>query len=453
MARKEKTIAERLREQRSSAGDNGKRRDPPQAEDIAPAPLWPNPLAAEAYHGLAGDIVRAIEPASEADPAALLVQLLIGYGSMLGRTAHFRAEEDQHFLNEYTVLVGQTSKARKGSSWGRISRLLTEADGEWAEERVQTGLSSGEGVIHAVRDPVMGKEKLKEKGKVVSEREVEVEPGVTDKRLLVYEPEFASVLKHTDRQGNTLSPILRQAWDSGRLRTLTKHSPTRATGAHVSLIGHVTAEELRRYLTATEQANGLANRFLWLCVRRSKVLPEGGRVDPDTLAPLQTSLAEALAFGRAAGELRRDTEARDLWVKVYGELSEGKPGLAGAMLGRAEAHVMRLACLYAVLDCSPEIRPPHLLAALGLWDYCEQSVRHVFGDSTGDPVADEILRLLRGAKNQGLSRTELRDAFGRNQSGERLGQALGLLLESKLARFERVPTDGRPAERWYSASK
>jgi hypothetical protein len=66
----------------------------------------------------------------------------------------------------------------------------------------------------------------------------------------VYEPEFANVLKHTERQGNTLSVILRQAWDgTGAIRALTKNSPARATGAHVSMIGHITAEELRRYLT------------------------------------------------------------------------------------------------------------------------------------------------------------------------------------------------------------
>src|SRR5919198_1111104 len=112
--------------------------------------------------------------------------------------------------------------------------------------------------------------------------------------------------------------------------------------------------------------------------------------------------------------MRRDEEARSVWCEVYGPLSEGRPGLPGALLSRAEAHVMRLAMLYALLDCSPLIRAEHLLAAPALWEYVDQSVRHVFGDSLGDPLADEILRLLRACPD-GLSRTDLMHHFGRNQ--------------------------------------
>ena len=59
----------------------------------------------------------------------------------------------------------------------------------------------------------------------VRENEVVVEDeGVKDKRLLVFEGEFANVLKVLRREGNTLSPTLRNAWDNGRLNTLTKNS-------------------------------------------------------------------------------------------------------------------------------------------------------------------------------------------------------------------------------------
>jgi hypothetical protein len=162
---------------------------------------------------------------------------------------------------------------------------------------------------------------------------------------------------------------------------------------------------------------------------------------------VQQRLAAVVAFARTLGTMTRDAEAMELWRAVYGELSEGRPGLTGALLGRGEAHVLRLAMLYALLDRSVVIRAVHLLAALALWDYCEQSVRHIFGDSLGDPVADELLLLLRSSP-QGLTRTEIRDLFGRNQSAERLGRALGLLMRNNLVRRERQETAGRPAERW-----
>jgi hypothetical protein len=426
---------------------NGKSRDLPLPTD----PPWPGPLAPEAFHGLAGEIVRVLEPASEADPAALLFQLLVAFGNVIGRNGHFVVEADQHFCNEFVVLVGRTAKGRKGTSFGQINRLLDFADQQWVSDRVQTGLSSGEGLIWAVRDPIVTRQAVKEKGRVTGHQEVETDPGIADKRLLVVEPEFASVLKQTERQGNVLSAVVRQAWETGNLRTMTKNNPARATGAHISLIGHCTCEELRRYLSVTEMANGFGNRFLWACVQRSKVLPEGGLPDANALAALKQRLANTITFARRARVVERDEKARGIWHEVYGQLSEGKTGLAGALLARAEAHVMRLAMIYALMDQSAVIKKPHLLAALALWVYVENSVHHVFGDSLGDPVADDLLRLLR-ASPAGLTRNDLMNYFGRHLSSGRIGQALGLLLQQGLVRCEQQQTGGRPAEKWFATS-
>jgi hypothetical protein len=420
--------------------------DPPTPDP----PPWPDPPGAEAFYGLAGDIVRVIEPASEADPAALLVQALVAFGNVIGRSAHFEVEADRHHANEFVVLVGKTSKARKGTSWGRINRLYCEAEEQWAAERVQSGVSSGEGIIWHVRDPITSQERIRDQGQVRYEA-IESDPGIEDKRLLILEPEYANVLKQTERAGNTVSVILRNAWDGRDLRSMTKKSPAQATGAHVSLIGHITADELRRYLTETEMANGFGNRHLWICADRSKELPEGGWVDAEAWDGLRDALVQALAFARAVGEIRRDEEARSIWCQVYGPLSAGRPGLAGALLARSEAHVMRLAMLYALLDRSAVIGAEHLLAALTLWDYCERSVYFVFGKSLGDPLADDLLRLLRTCPD-GLTRNELRDYLGRNQSSDRIGRALGLLLQHHLAHYERRDTGDRPAERWFAST-
>jgi hypothetical protein len=424
---------------------------PTQPLATSPGPPWPDDLGEEAYYGLAGDVVKVLSPASEADPAALLVQLLVGFGNLIGRSAHCLVENDQHFTNEYVVLIGKTSKARKGTSWGRVHGLLRGADDTWAADRVQSGLSSGEGLIWGVRDPIHTRQPVKEKGRVVAYEDVESDPGVADKRLMVVEPEFAGVLRQPERKGNSLSVVLRQAWETGDLRCLTKNSPARATGAHISLIGHITAEELRRYLTTTEMANGFGNRHLWACVRRSKELPEGGRVEESALAALRERLADAAKAAGKCGEIRRDDQARAIWREVYGALSADRPGLTGALLARAEAHVLRLSLLYAVLNRSPVIRAPHLMAALAVWNYCEQSVRHVFGDALGDPVADDVLRILRAAPD-GMTRTELYRAFNCNVASSRIGHALALLAEHRLALCERRETGGRPEERWRATT-
>jgi hypothetical protein len=452
-----KSILDKAREERKRrehAERNGRAKIPatPDASTESmdgAASAWPAPLAKDAYHGLAGDIVRTIEPHSEADPVALLVQLLVLAGAALGRTAHFCVEADVHYLNEFAVLVGATGKARKGVSFGHDRRVLAMADPEFVREHIQGGLSSGEGLIWAVRDPIKKQEAIKERGRVTGYQQVEEDPGVSDKRLLCHESEFATVLRRMEGQGNTLSALLRQAWESGNLRTLTKQSPVKATGAHVGLIAHITCKELRRYLTVTEQANGFGNRICFFAVRRSKKLPDGGKLEEKDLKPLGQRLGAALTFGKKAGALRRDEKARALWHAVYEALSDEKPGLAGCLLARSEAHVMRWACLYAVLDSSNVIKPDHLNAALALWDYVEDSVRYIFGDTQGDPLADQLLRLIRASGATGISRGEMFDACGRHESRDKINDALGLLFMLKLAHSKRIETDGRPEERWF----
>jgi len=420
---------------------------PPAVIETIPLPVaeWPTPDPLM-FHGLAGEIVRRIEPHTEADPVALLVQILAAFGSAIGRTAHFKVEADQHFGNLFVVMVGRSSKARKGTSWGRIKALFAHAEPQWESSCIQTGLSSGEGLIWHVRDAV----EKPVKNKTTGETELEiVDPGIEDKRLLILESEYASVLRVAARDGNTLSAILRDAWDRGRLQTMTKNNAAKATGAHISLIGHVTEEELRRELSSTESGNGFANRFLWVCTRRSKELPEGGDLQEAALMPLARRLSAAIEAGRRADLLVRDEAARTVWREVYHDLSEGGPGLSGAVTSRGEAQTMRLALLYALLDKSPCIRREHLMAALALWEYGAASALYVFGDSMGDPVADDILRAL-GSAPDGLSRNDIRELFQRHQSSGRIGQALALLLKHGRARVSQDQTGGRPTERWFA---
>jgi hypothetical protein len=398
---------------------------------------WLQPISEVAFRGLAGDIVRTISPYSEADEAALLVQSLVAFGSVIGHGPYFVTESDHHYLNMDCTLVGRTSKGRKGTSWKHIRRLFSTVDDVWARTRIQTGLSSGEGLIWVVRDPIYKGEELKDE-------------GVTDKRLLVVETEFASVLQMIDREGNTLSPILREAWDSATLQILTKKSPATATDPHISIIGHITMEELTRHLGETEKANGFANRFLWLMVKRSKCLPDGGRVPALEFERLARDLTIAVRAAAHLGEITRTPSARELWWQVYPQLSAGATGLFGALTSRAEAQVVRLSCIYALLDRSHHVDRHHLEAALAVWKYCEDSVRYIFGDSLGFPLADLLLHELRTAMPEGLSRTEISNRLGRHKSGEEISRALNSLSERGFARSVQKQTDGRPIERWLA---
>lgn len=409
---------------------------------------WPEPLAEEAFHGLAGDIVKIIEPHTEADPAALLFSQFALYGNTIGRTAYFVAEADKHYMNLFCCLVGVTAKGRKGVSFGQVKRLYEGIDECWTRERITQGLSSGEGLIWQVRD----EQKTTRKNNSSEEKEIILVDGVDDKRLLTVEQEFASTIRVLRREGNTLSAIIRKAWDDGNLNTLTKNSPAKATEAHISILAHITKDELLRYLDNTEMANGFGNRFLWACVKRSKVLPEGGQLHKVDFADIINRLQQAVDFGKITGEIKRGESARELWYEVYEELSDGKLGLLGSMLARSEAQVMRLACIYALLDCSNIIKVEHLQAALAVWDYVERSAKFIFGDTLGDPVADEALKALKEAGQIGMSRTNISNYFGRHKSAREITRALNLLADRGMALCKKtVNENNRPIEMWFES--
>jgi hypothetical protein len=406
----------------------------PGGELTLPVPEgWPAPPHAAVYHGLAGEIVNTIGPETEADPVAILSQLLVSFGAAVGRGAWFQVEATRHHPNEFLVLIGDSARARKGSSWDHVHRLITGAD-PIIGARILTGLSSGEGLIWSVRDPI-GQE-----------------PGATDRRLLVIEPEFVSVLKNVSREISTLSPTLRSAWDGRPLAILTRTAPARATDAHISVIGHITATELRHHVNPVELANGLLNRFLLLGCRRVRLLPEGGDPDPLKRTGLDRRLATTLTTAQRAGQIRLSAPARRAWTDAYQQLAHPQPGIAGAIAARAEAHTIRLALLYTLLDNTRQIQPPHLTAALALWDYAQRSATWALERTARDPLAQQIHAALTHAPN-GLTRTQLRDLLHRNPTTIQLDRALAELAVDGKITSQRVLTAGRPAQLWTATQR
>ncbi len=256
------------------------------------------------------------------------------------------------------------------------------------------------------------------------------------------------MLSVAKREGNTLSPVIRDAWDSGELRTLTRRDPLRASGAHVSIIGHVTATELERRLEQNEIENGLMNRFLLVAARRSKRLPNGGEPEPVRLREAASTIGARIAEARQVCRIGRTSPAEELWCRLYDCMADDDSGdLAAAATARAEAQVLRLSVTYALLDGSGTVDVPHLEAAWSMWNYCAASAKWCFGDSIEDPVADRILTALVDSNGARLNRTLIRDLFNRHESAQRIETALDLLDRKGLIERETDnDTGGRPSE-------
>jgi len=419
-------------------------------EDISNFNEYPK-LSPDAFYGISGRITRIIEPETEADPVAILVQLLIAAGCAIGHDPFFQVGATRHHPNLFSCLVGRTSRGRKGSATDYIVHIMRQVDCPWVGTCMSSGLSTGEGLIHAVRDQLIKKEQVRKNGRVTDEiQEVIADFGVDDKRLLVTEGEFARPLKAMSREGNILSEVMRNAWDHGNLRSMVRTNPYRATDAHVAIVGHITREELQKSLLECDFFNGFANRFMWLSVQRSKLLPFGGSVPTDKLRPEIEELTEIIKWARGVDQMHRDEEADEFWASIYEELTADIPGRFGAAIGRGEGQLLRLSMILALLDGSITIRIEHIKAALALWQYCVDSARYLFVASFDDPHASKILSaLLRSA--QGITRAEINiNVFGRHLSKAKLDKALTYLRHLKMAECKIEPTAGRPIERWFA---
>ena len=404
-----------------------------------------SPLSESAYYGVLGHLVKTIEPHTEADPAGLLFQFLLGFGNMIGRNSYFRVEATHHYTNLNLVLVGATSGGRKGTSWNQVSSILKQVDPQWRSNCVKSGASSGEGIIYHVRD---APEVDPQDEKADPRRSSPSDNGVSDKRMLLCESEFASLLRVLSREGNTLSAVLRNAWDGEILSTLTRNSPLKATGAHISIIGHIPKQELLRYLADTEAANGFGNRFNWISVKRARCLPDGGNLQNSEIQMFIDEIKCSYEYARTPRQLVRSQDAQELWHSVYPKLTAERSGLLGAMTARAAPQTLRFATIYAILDRSEMITSDHLKAALALWDYCESSCRYIFQETLGNPDAEKIISYLR-LNTGGASATDLHNLFGRNRSITQLREAIALLKESHLVSEKEVYIDSIKSRRWF----
>ncbi len=420
----------------ASLGNPAPPPDQKHEQEFDELPVWPvlSPLA---LRGFAGDFISLACNNSEADPAAVLLTFIVRYGVEVGRHAFLNVGDTKHFLRLAGVVVGASGKSRKGTSARPVAKLFNF---EQSARSSPGPFSSGEGITFAVRDAVKSYDsKL--------DQEITVDPGITDKRFFILDEEFSGLLANTKREGNTLSCVLRSAWDTGNLDPLTKTSKTRATGAHIGWLSHITLEELLLKLPQSEGLNGFGNRILWCCARRSKLVALPEPMDEVALERLQTRLRKNLDWAQLAGLVTLSDEARRAWAdRFYAELGREKSGFCGIITNRAEAQTLRLAMAYSLLDRSVQISLAHLEAGLALWRYCEASAALIFRGRMADPTQAKIIEAL---KNGPMSGSEIRRAFSGHISRNTLQGALAELASSAKISSRKIETPGRPQTEYF----
>ncbi|MET1011991.1 MAG: hypothetical protein ABWY83_06395 [Actinomycetota bacterium] len=393
---------------------------------------WPVlPEEEAAFSGLTGEFVRSFVLSSEADPFALAGTFLTLAGNRFGPRAHAKVGAGAHPGRLFFVAVGETSVARKGVSFAETSSVYEAALPGWYEGYVFKGFGSGEALIARVAERMN-----------TGQGNVE---AIHDPRVVVHESEFSSLLRVASRDGSILSGIVRDAWDGISLQNNVKRERIVAPPGHmVSLVAHVTADELRREMTRTDIANGFANRFLFAKVRRTRRIAHPETVDPTEVA---AKLKEVIARAAGVGEMRFTQVGADTWTLAYEALedaADSSAGLVAPLLARGSAQTLRLAVVYALLDGSSLITAEHIESALAFWFRCSRGIQDIFGDATGNPIADRIAAAI-DVSEDGLSREEVSAVLGRNRSKPQIDAAIDVLVASGRYVQEQRSTGGRPA--------
>lgn len=381
-----------------------------------------------------GHVVRQVEPTSEADPVAVLASLLCAAGVHLGQGPHVRAGDDPHPLLVWPLIVGRTSAGRKGTSWSTARRVLAAADEDFHRTNIKSGLSSGEGLAQcfAITDNTNNGDN--DSGELAEGR---------DLRLLVMESEWAGVMAKMRREGNSLSAILRAAWEGGDLSTLTVTQRV-APSSHVGILAHITPGEFRAKVSAEDMAGGTYNRFLPLAVARSKFLPFSQGADPHLVAQLGAQLADRLAEGARIGALGFTGEAAEVWRGLYIEFStdhHDRPQVE-QFVSRAVPNCLRIAAIHAALDGQPAIHPAHLTAAAALVRYSIASARAIFTD-TATPA--RLATWIAEAGQQGRTKKDITTGFfGGNKKADEVTAMLDQLIDAdRITCHHRRPDSGK----------
>lgn len=374
----------------------------PDDEEAAFDPV----LGEAAYHGPVGEFLHLIAPHTEAAVPAVGAIVLTRLGTLIGRRGAIDVGDHRHHANLFVAIVGETSTGAKGTAVRAADHLTRAVAPTFERVHEIGGFGSGEALFDAVADE-----------------------GDGDKRRLVHENEFAALLRVARRETTILSEIVRQAFDYGPLRNITRgRGSLYASNHHISVIGSITPSELLTLAAELDVTNGWLNRFLFIDSRLAHLLAFGGQVDRNEVARLAERIV--LALDRldsrplingtsTAYRLTRESSVGELWRPWYERVRTGTGiGALASVTRRQHVQAARLALIYAVLDQADQLEPEHLRAAMAWTDFGVQTAATLFGPVIGPAL--KLLGAIREAGEEGLSLTEQSAVFSRKLNAQRL---------------------------------
>ncbi|TDD97192.1 hypothetical protein [Actinomadura rubrisoli] len=408
--------------------------------------------------GNLGKMLRGIDPHTEGPLMGLVGSYLALFSAAIGtgpyvRVSNKRKESGRHRLLVNALLVGPTGVG-KGTATDEIVDLFAEADGEWTNRHVKSGMpNSGAGLVSRLHSDaqIAWSTAAKEKQEAGESFEIPEDrknyPAIPDMVQCRIVTEWSKVLGACARD-NDLSDAIRLLFEGKTLENDTKTKGlVRVQTPHVPVIGHISPEEYMITLTPGELRGGTPNRFLTLYVDSDKELPFGGDPPDDVWEFAVKTTRKAIAYGRKQAEIGWTEEARKAWSPKAGEGAHARIMAArkgrsakAAFLGRARPYVRRIAALYAIIDCRKLVGARDILAAEALMWAMIHSVETILGEralaaAVEDPndvkiegrperatrkLIQQVTTALKAAGPAGMTQSALNTKFApRNELGDK----------------------------------
>lgn len=398
----------------------------------------------QCFYGIAGLLANEAAPQVGVSREAVLFQFLIFIGNMCEHKFHFNLGGSKLYLNDYLLIVGETSKAKKGTSLKTVKYFIEKINEDYYKTSIRTGVNSGEGLVNAVRDRVVVLEE-KKKGEI---KETVIDEGGKSKTALFIEPEFSRLMKSGKRDGNTATEILRQAWDGDYLEVVVKKDSCSSTDHHISMIGHITQSEFQFLNSEVSTTNGYLNRFLFCRIFNGSPVPLPKSFDTLSFS-FMPKLYSVIGFIKSteSEEIKLEDDTIALWEEIYSDLFYSPDDGFSELMARTPTHILKIAMTFAVLDCSYRISRDHLISAKAVVDYSNDSIRFIFTSPSKKNNSNEQKVIEFIAKKEGsVMRSEvMRELFNKKIKAIELNGLKDSLVSQKLIKVESA--DG--AERWF----
>jgi hypothetical protein len=412
-------------------------------------------------YGALGFIAKKACEFSEAHTGSVYLSLIVAMGNMFGRSAYFNVGSSKHYTNEYVAFVGISAKGRKGLASDIVEATIGQFDSGWVDGRTMGGFSTNQAVISQIKD-ASSFQKLQKDGTYKTIQQ----PGISDKRLCIWEGEISNVFKLLANSKEKAAETIRNAWDGKPVNNLVagksddgEHNSLLCKNPHISIVGSTTPFLAKTTLPVGVGKSGDGNRFIWCYTKRHQLVPR----PPEPIAWEQETIErggqkvnlleymlDVVRHGKNGGVPRLiplTKPADKFWDDIYLRLeNDTRADFLGDMTSRGAPHIRRIAMILALCDMESAIRVDHLRAAEAIWNYSQESAQYIFTGCSLDQA--KILRAAESAGMAGLTATDIHKLFSRNKSGAWVrAQVKDLVANDSLAPMIESG-NGRPGSRF-----